>query len=90
MMSANQVLSGSCAPSEVEGSVSTAIAASYAVLDLTGRIAPRIFEPFLNPRTEGMRIGLSLIHPGMGSQRTLIPRAGLRAWAARIHLTDRS
>jgi hypothetical protein len=88
MMSAEPALSGACAPSEVERSVSTAIAASCAVLELRGSIAPRIFAPFLNPRTEGIRMGLSIIRSGMGLKRTLIPRAGLRACAARIHLTD--
>jgi hypothetical protein len=73
MMSANPALSGSYAPSEGERSVSTAIAASYAGLDLTGCIAARIFEPFLNPRTEGIRMGLSIIHSGMGSQADADP-----------------
>jgi hypothetical protein len=58
MISANPALSGSSAPGEVERSVSTASAASYAVLDLTGSIAPRIFKPFLNPRTEDIRMRL--------------------------------
>jgi nitrogen-specific signal transduction histidine kinase len=68
MMSANPALSGACAPSRVERSVSTAMAGCHAVLDRRGSIAPRIFEPFLNPRTEGSKMGLSIIRSGMGSR----------------------